>query len=48
MYRISTEITKKNNKLDNLVIIGREKRRSKIYKSFVGINRMDGRREGIP
>ena len=36
-----------NNKLDNLMIMGREKRRSKIYKSFVGSNRTNCRREGI-
>ena len=29
----------KNNKLDDLMIRGREKRRIKIYKSFVGSNR---------
>ena len=42
----------KNNKSDYLMIIlmirAREKRRSKIYKSFVGYNRTNGRREGIP
>ena len=27
------------------MIMGREKRRSKIYKSFVGSNRTNGRRE---
>ena len=40
--------TDKNNKLDNLMIMGREKRRSKIYKYVVGSNRTSGRREGIP
>ena len=40
--------TDKNNKLDDLMIMVREKRRSKIYKSFVGSNRTNGRREGIP
>ena len=40
--------TDNNNKLDDLMIMGREKRRSKIYKSFVGSNIMNGRREGIP
>ena len=28
--------------------MGREKRRSKIYKFIVGSNRTNGRREGIP
>ena len=28
--------------------MGREKRRSKIYKYFVGSNRTNDRREGIP
>ena len=37
-----------NNKLDDLMIMGREKRRSKIYKFVVGYNRTNGRREGIP
>ena len=37
-----------NNNLDNLMIMGREKRRSKIYKPFVGSNRTNGRMEGIP
>ena len=37
-----------NNKLDDLMIMGREKRRSKIYKFCVGSNRTNGRREGIP
>ena len=37
-----------NNKLDDLMIMGKEKRRSKIYKSFVGYNRTNGRREEIP
>ena len=37
-----------NNKLDDLMIMGREKRRSKIYKFVVGSNRTNGRREGIP
>ena len=37
-----------NNKLDDLMIMGREKRRSKIYTFFVGSNRTNGRREGIP
>ena len=36
-----------NNKLDHLMIRGREKRRSK-YKSFMGYNRTHGRKEGIP
>ena len=40
--------TDKNNKLDDLMIMGIEKRRSKIYKSFVGSNRTNGMREGIP
>ena len=31
--------TDTNNKLDDLMIMGREKRRSKIYKSSVGSNR---------
>ena len=35
-------------KLDDLMIMGREKRRSKIYNSFVGSNKTNGRREGIP
>ena len=34
--------------LDDLMIMGREKRISKIYESFVGSNRTNGRREGIP
>ena len=34
--------------LDDLMIMGREKRRSKIYTFFVGSNRTNGRREGIP
>ena len=38
----------KHHKLDDLMIMGREKRRSKIYKSFVGSNRTNGGREGIP
>ena len=29
-----------NNKLDDLMIRGREKRRSNIYKSFVGYNEL--------
>ena len=37
-----------NNKLDDLMIMGREKIRSKIYKFVVGSNRTNGRREGIP
>ena len=37
-----------NNKLDDLISMGREKRRGKIYKYFVGSNRTNGRREGIP
>ena len=40
--------TDKNNKLDDLMIMDREKRRSNIYKSFVGSNRTNGLREGIP
>ena len=40
--------TDNNNKLDDLMIVGREKRKSKIYKSFVGYNKTNGRREGIP
>ena len=36
-----------NNKYDDLMIRGREKRKSKIYKYFVGSNIMNGRREGI-
>ena len=39
--------TDNNNKLDKLMIMDREKRRSIIYKSFVGSNRTNGRREGI-
>ena len=35
--------TDKNNKLDDLMIKGRDKRRSKINKSFMGSNRMNGR-----
>ena len=42
-YRTDT-----NNKLDDLMIMGRVKRRSKIYKYFVGSNRKNGKREGIP
>ena len=38
----------KNNKLDDSMIMGREKRISKMYKPFVGYNRTNGRREGIP
>ena len=38
--------TDKNNKLDDLMIMGSEKRRSKIYKSFVGFNRTNGKRGG--
>ena len=34
----------KKNKLYDLMIRGREKRRSKIYKSFVGSNGTNGRR----
>ena len=30
------------------MISGKDKRRSKIYKSFVGSNRMNGRSDGIP
>ena len=37
--------TDKNNKLVDLMIMGREKRRNKIYKSFVGYNRTNCRRE---
>ena len=37
-----------NNKLDDLMIMDREKRRSKIYNFVVGSNRTNGRREGIP
>ena len=40
--------TDKNNKLEDLMILGREKRISKIYKSFLGSNRTNNRREGIP
>ena len=40
--------TENNTKLDDLMIMGREKIRSKIYKSFMGSNRTNGRREGIP
>ena len=36
----------KNNKLDDLMSRGREKRRSNIYKSVVESNRTNGRREG--
>ena len=32
---------------NDLMNIGREKRRSKIYKYVVGSNRMNSRREGI-
>ena len=38
----------KNSKLDDLMIMGREKRKSKIYKPFVGSNSMNARNEGIP
>ena len=37
-----------NNKLDDLMIKGREKRRSKIYKYCVASNRTNCRRDGIP
>ena len=37
----------RNNKLDDLMIRSREKRRSNIYKYFEGFNRMNGMREGI-
>ena len=40
--------TDTNNKLDDLMIMGREKIRIKIYKSFVGSNRTNGSREIIP
>ena len=36
-----------NNKLDDLMIRGREKIRSSIFKSFVVSSRTDGRREGF-
>ena len=39
--------TDNNNKLDDLMIIRKDKRRSKIYKSVVVSNRTNGRREGI-
>ena len=38
----------KNNKFDELMIRGRKKRRSMIYKYVMGYNRMNGRKEGIP
>ena len=42
----------KNNNVDDLMIRGipiyREKRRSNIYKYFVGSNRTNGWRNGIP
>ena len=46
MLKIKRDINNeyKYNKLNDLVIRGRDKRRSKIYKSFVGSNIMDGRR----
>ena len=37
--------TDTNNKFDDVMIRGREKRRSKIYKYFVGSNRTNDRRE---
>ena len=40
--------TDKNSKLDDLMIMGREKRIINIYKSFVETNRKNGRREWIP
>ena len=40
--------TENNNKLIDLMIRGNDKRRSKIYKSFMGSNRTNDRREGIP
>ena len=39
--------TDKHNKLDVFMIMGREKRISKIYKYVVGSNRTNGRKEGI-
>ena len=40
--------TDTNNKLDDVTIMGKEKiKRNKIYNSYVGSNRTNGRREGI-
>ena len=37
-----------NNKLYDLMIRGRDKRRSMIYKSFMVSNRTNSMKEGIP